>query len=238
MSAAADAKSELETLRIIGAHAGLTADASERFDKALTVIRGWLDRAKGANGHDKAQPEVLPLVLLWFATLNGTKHQHQLVKGLLVAGSLFVVYGESNSGKTFFLLDLGLTIAAGLAWRGRRTRRGLVIYVAGEGSASVRARVAAWRVAHPEISANLPFAIVPQAVDFLSGPSIDQLILTIRAAESECGESAVLIIVDTFARAIPGGNENDALDVGIAVAGADRVRTETGAAVGFVHHAG
>jgi RecA-family ATPase len=48
----------------------------------------------------------------------------------------------------------------------------------------------------------------------------------------------VLVIIDTFARAIPGGNENDALDVGIAVAGADRIRAETGAAVGFVHHAG
>ena len=90
----------------------------------------------------------------------------------------------------------------------------------------------------PEVSGGIPFAIVPQAVDFLSAESIQSLIETIRAAESECGEKVTLIIIDTFARALPGANENDAQDVGLAVAAADRIRTETGACVGFVHHAG
>jgi hypothetical protein len=48
----------------------------------------------------------------------------------------------------------------------------------------------------------------------------------------------VLLIIDTFARSIIGGDENSAQDVGQAVAGADLIRTETGAAVGFIHHAG
>src|SRR5207244_4185411 len=47
-----------------------------------------------------------------------------------------------------------------------------------------------------------------------------------------------LVVIDTFARAIAGGNENDAQDVGLAVAAADRIRAETGACMGFVHHAG
>jgi putative DNA primase/helicase len=181
---------------------------------------------------------IAPLTLLWFATLNGVTHQDHLVKNLLLAGSLFVVYGESNSGKTFIVLDIALAVAAGIPWRGRRTQRGLVIYVAGEGAASVRARVTAYRITHPDIDGGLPFAIIPQAVDFLSLDSIACLIEAVRAAESECGEKSVLIIIDTFARAIPGGNENDAQDVGLAVAGADRIRNETGACVGFVHHAG
>jgi RecA-family ATPase len=191
--------------------------------------------AKKLNG---AAAPVPLLALLWFSSLNEIAHQDHLVRDLLLAASLFVVFGESNSGKTFWLLDLCLAIAAGRVWRGRVTRKGLVIYVAGEGASSVRMRVTAYRMAHPEVSAGLPFAIVPFAVDFLNAESVTMLINTIWAAESECGEKAVLIIIDTFARSIPGGNENDAKDVGVAVAAADRIRVETDCCVGFVHHAG
>jgi AAA domain len=185
------------------------------------------------------EPATVPLLaLLWFATLQQIVRQDHLVRDLLLMASLFVVFGESNSGKTFWLIDLCLAVAAGTRWRGRLTRKGLVIYVAGEGAASVRMRVTAYRLAHPEIDAGLPFAIVPLAVDFLSPDSIAALIATVRAAESECGEKAVLIVIDTFARAIPGGNENDAQDVGVAVMGADRIRAEVDCCVGFVHHAG
>lgn len=184
---------------------------------------------------DSAVP---PLTLLWFATLNTATHQEQLVKRLLLAGSLFVVFGESNSGKTFWMLDLALAIAAGLPWRSRATRKGLVIYIAGEGAASVRARVTAYRLSHPEIGGGLPFAIIPQAVDFLNPEAVGSVIETIRAAESEVGEKCAVVIVDTFARAMAGGDENSAKDVGFAVAGADRIRAEIGCCVGFVHHAG
>jgi hypothetical protein len=175
--------------------------------------------------------------LLWFATLEQFKPQIHLVKNLLVAGSLFVIYGESSTGKTFLVLDLALSVAAGLPWRGRRTRAGLVLYIAGEGAESVRARVRAWRLTHPE-QADLPFAIIPHAVDFLDSQSIDRLILIIRQAEQQCGQKLALLIGDTFARSMPSGDENSAQDVGKAVAAADRIRIETGACVAFVHHAG
>src|SRR5262249_18502194 len=133
-----------------------------------------------------------PMNLLWYAALDGVVHQDQLIKGLIVAGSLFVIYGESNSGKTFWILDLALAVAAGRPWRGRRTKRGLVIYVAGEGAASVRARVAAYRREHSGIAADTPFCIVPQPVDFLNAASVDTLIATVRSAETKCGAKAVL----------------------------------------------
>lgn len=207
-------------------------EARRRFEResAGTGRNGASDNAESG-----APP---PLMLLWYATLGEANPQEQLVKNLLFSGSLAVVFGESNSGKTYFVLDLGLAIAAGIPWRGRRTRRGLVLYVAGEGAASVRSRVCAYRIAHPDISTGIAFAIIPQAVDFLNGESVDALVETINAAASESGEAIALVIVDTFARAIPGGNENDAQDVGLAVAAADRIRVSTGACVCFVHHAG
>lgn len=186
---------------------------------------------------DTATPPPL-LALMWYATLSEATRQEVIVKGLLLAGSLVVVFGESNSGKTFWVLDLVLALASGTPWCGRRTTRGLVIYVAGEGAGSVRTRVAAYRKAHPEIGGGLPFAIISQAVDFLNLESVASLIETIRAAESDCGEKCVIVVIDTFARAIPGGNENDAKDVGFAVACGDRVRAEIGCCLLFVHHAG
>lgn len=186
-------------------------------------------RASALSGQD--------LEVLWFSDLNRIESSPQIVRGLIISGSLAVLYGESNSGKTFFALDLALAVAAGAPWRGMRTRRGLVIYVAGEGAASVRSRVVAYRRQHPDVS-DLPFAIVPQAIDFLDADRFEELIHAIRKAETKSGEKAALVIVDTFARAIAGGDENSAQDVGSAVRAADKIRAETGAAVVFVHHAG
>ena len=207
--------------------------AAEPQSDRITRLQTRLDRTSPSD----VEPAPT-LALVWFATLQEVSHAPQLVKKLLLAGSLFVVFGESSSGKTFWILDLALAIAAGRPWRGRATRKGLVVYVAGEGAASVRARVAAFRQANPEIGAGLPFAIIPQAVDLLDDGAVQRLIETIRAAETECGEKCVLLVVDTFARAIPGADENSSQDVGQAVASADLIRTETGIAVGFVHHSG
>lgn len=192
-----------------------------------------------AQDASPVRPKLPPqaFALLWFSALKEVEHTDAIVKRLLIAGSLAVIFGDSNSGKTFFALDLALAIAAGKPWRGRMTKRGLVIYVAGEGAASVRIRIAAYRLENPDIT-GLPFAIVSQAVDFLSLDSINALIETIRAAETECGEKVVIVVIDTFARALAGGDENSAQDVGQAVAGADFIRSETGACVAFVHHAG
>lgn len=223
------------------------AESVHRAERKPAEPPGWMDDGPppldpngapaSAEHANSAATDTAVFTLLWFAALHDYVPAEQIVKGLLLAGSLFVIYGESNSGKTFFVLDLALAIASGSPWRGRRTRRGLVIYVAGEGAASVRARVAAYRRDHPD-AGGLPFAIVPQAVNFMDAVSVATLIATIRAAESEAGEKATLIIIDTFARALPGADENSAQDVGTAVAWADRVREDTGAAVGFVHHAG
>lgn len=188
------------------------------------------------NGFDHGDTPPLPVV--WFSDLDKPKHQSHLVKDLLLAGTLFVIYGESNSGKTFFLLDIALSVAAGAIWRGRRTHRGLVVYVAGEGATSVRNRVTAYRMANPDVSGGLPFVMVPCAVDFLRIESVDALIEAIQRAEGECGEKVAMVCIDTFARAVSGGDENSAMDVGRAVANADMIREVTGACVGFVHHAG
>jgi len=47
-----------------------------------------------------------------------------------------------------------------------------------------------------------------------------------------------LIIIDTVARAVAGGDENSSTDMGRLIAACDQIRTETGAHVALIHHAG
>ena len=83
-----------------------------------------------------------------------------LVQGLMVAGSLVLLYGESNTGKSTLAVDLGLAISTGSPWRGRRTRRGAVLHVAGEGLYGLAARLSAYRQQFPQ-TCGAPYGIVP-----------------------------------------------------------------------------
>jgi hypothetical protein len=83
-----------------------------------------------------------------------------LVKGWLDRGGASVVYGEPNSGKTFFALDLAFHIAAQLPWHGVRVDgQGVinhtcrVIYIACEGGTGVDNRVEAMKLERPDIAA-------------------------------------------------------------------------------------
>lgn len=74
-----------------------------------------------------------PLKYFWACDVQPVLDGQFVVKGIIQVGTLIVVFGESNSGKTFFVLDLVLAIAGGQFWRGRKVMRGLVVYI-GEGS--------------------------------------------------------------------------------------------------------
>jgi len=176
--------------------------------------------------------------VVWFATMKTPVHQDQLIKGLLLVNTLAVIYGEPGSGKTFMAMDMALAIAAGKLWRGRKTKKGLVVYVAAEGAASVQLRVTAYRKAYPDVDPRIPFCILPQAVDFLDTECVDRLITTIRVLESEVGERTALVVIDTLSRAMT-GNENSPEIMGAAIDSAERIRAASDqATVAFIHHAG
>lgn len=160
-----------------------------------------------------------------------------LLKHLIDRRSLVLVYGESGSGKTFFSVDLALHVATGSPWRGRRMSQGLVMYLAVENPGSVRNRVYAWREHHkPEPGA--PFVIVDAPMD-LRDPKVEQAIvdgyqLALREHHAEPG----VIVIDTLSRAMPGADENSPEDMTALIGACDRIRSETGAAIVMVHHAG
>ena len=183
-----------------------------------------------------------PLPLLWLHEIEPVLQAQDFVQGVLMERGAAVVYGESNSGKTFWTTDLALHVAAGKPWNGRRVDQGGVVYCVLEGGNGFRNRASAWRQAHadpddPDV--RLPFAAVPAAIN-LCDPDADtsRLIETVQAAGQAMGQPVKLVVVDTLARAMAGGNENAPDDMGALVANMDRIRAETGACVLFVHHCG
>jgi hypothetical protein len=143
-----------------------------------------------------------------------------LIPGVLVAGSFCVLYGQPGAGKSFLALDLALEIA----------RYGPVVYNAAEGQGGLYNRVQAAQQERQITTKNVYFLAVP--VDLRDPNTVDDLIEAIRVlAEPK------LVVVDTMARSMVGGDENSAKDVGEFIAGIDRLRSEFGCAVLLVHHA-
>lgn len=67
-----------------------------------------------------------------------------LIKNILEAETISVLFGASGSGKTFAILDMALCVATGTPWHGHKVKQGKVVYVCGEGKAGIRRRVTAW----------------------------------------------------------------------------------------------
>jgi len=191
---------------------------------------------------DRLPPEPAldtPLPLLWFDDIAPVLDAKDFVQGLLVAGGAAVVYGDSNAGKTFWVTDLALHVAAGKPWNGRRVDQGGVIYCALEGGNGFRNRVSAWRTANPMDGKPVPFAAVPASLNLLD-PEADtpRLVATIQAAAKRMGQPVKLVVIDTLSRAMAGGNENAPDDMGALVRSMDAIRAATGACLLFVHHSG
>jgi hypothetical protein len=207
------------------------ADAADRANIEETRRRrGTRQQRETAPPRDRLEP-------IWFEDIQPPVTSAALVKGVLDECGMSVLYGESGAGKTFFTLDLALHVALGWEWRGNRVRQSGVIYIAAEGQNGVRKRIEAFRQHHGLKDAFPPFALIPTSVDLLD-PAADTepLIAKIMAAASRF--PIKLVVVDTLARAMAGGNENASDDMGAFIRNIDRIRQETGAHVLIVHHCG
>lgn len=158
-----------------------------------------------------------------------------LVDGLLPSQGTFQVYGDSNTGKSFVVLDLLLCIASGQRWLDHFpvNETGQAVYVAAEGGFDLKDRVAAWM--GERHSGQVPYAfaaIVEQGIDLRYERDVDQLLDRLQEY------APVAVVFDTWALHMPGGDENSAKDVGRVIAALKRMATDLDALVGTVHHTG
>lgn len=218
-------------------------------DSQVTIIEPPADMPDGWDAADTDEPEaylghaVTPnraqptLPYFWFGDAEPSLEANDFVENLLTSGAMSVIYGPSNCGKTFFVLDLALHVAWGQEWRGKEVDKGAIVYLSLEGSQGVRNRIAAFRK-HHEIE-SLPFVVMPKPVDLLdSQADVAAVIQLTQFVAAHTGLPVRMVIVDTLSRAMAGGNENSPEDMTALIGNCDRIRDATGAHVSIVHHSG
>lgn len=196
-----------------------------------------LHEAKPAVKADSRGEEFKPYRVVRFADIEANLSNNDIIKGVIARQSIAVLYGPSGSTKSFCATEMGLAIASGQPWRGHRTKRGRVVYVAAEGARGMLNRLHGARM-HLALgpAERVDFLLVPSTVRLVEDtPDVDRFVQTIRM---EAGDGAALVIIDTLSQSMAGADENGPKDMTAAIAAAQRIRDELAAAVLIVHHSG
>jgi hypothetical protein len=131
---------------------------------------------------------------------------------------------------------MGMKIALGADYCGRKVKQGLVIYVAGEDAKGVELRAEGYRREHALDPATVPFLLMTKKFSLLEDKEVDAFIDECLAWEAWYGIKLELIFIDTFSVATEGLDEINGGDVGKVLGRVNRIVERTGAAVGIVHH--
>jgi len=169
-----------------------------------------------------------------FRDLEENSTKMWLVDRMFGDGEASVMYGKPGDGKSVLAEDLGLHVAAGLTWHGRKVKQGAVIYIALERYRLVKRRAIALRKKHKLVDP--PFAIVGGVFDMRQASAVEAICDIVKEVEAATGQAAVLIVIDTLSRALCGGDENSSKDMGALVAATGRLQDATDAHVMWVHH--
>jgi hypothetical protein len=154
-----------------------------------------------------------------------------LIKGLLYRQGLSVLYGPSNTGKSFAALNIAHHVAKGLRWNGRKVSKGRVLYLAAEGGAAFLNRVAA--LDQPELW------VLPAPLTLVGDGALGRELVDVALHLTAVGGAPFdLIVVDTLARVMGGEDENLAPAIAKLIRSLDYIRRATGAHVMLVHHSG
>lgn len=190
---------------------------------------------------DRSSP-VLNFTKAW--ELAKTSEVLDIVQGLLTHGGASVMFGPSNLGKSFWILDLAAAIATGREFRDElETDQGAVLYFSLEGRLAFQNRLDALRF-KGLIEEATPLFISFDGIDLSMRPEKDgfsygeMIVETIRQIEENEGCELKLVVIDTLSRALGGGDENSGRDMMIAVGELDYIRRKTSAHVAIVHHTG
>jgi hypothetical protein len=199
--------------------------------------------AKAKAGGPKAKAK---LEHVSFADAEPSFGGRKLVKGWLEQEQTSLIFGPSGCRKTFMMMDLALHVAAGWDWGGSKVRQGGVIYVAAEAGRSILNRVYAFKLHHGLEGVVLPFEVVTSPVDLCTKTEkskgrkndVEELVALVEEVGARMTVKPTLIIIDTVARALAGGNENSPDDIGRFVRALDWLRDKLRCHVASIHHIG
>ncbi|APH74094.1 hypothetical protein BSQ44_24040 [Aquibium oceanicum] len=175
-----------------------------------------------------------PLHILSYAEMEAMPEPEWLVEGLIQKRSTALMFGKSNSFKSFLAIDIGCSVSTGQPWHGGRTAQGKVLFVATEGSVGVgRLRIPTWFDYHSmSIEERENVHLFPREIRLDVVDDVSALI----SSMASIGTFA-LVVVDIFGGSMAGSEIEDKT-ARAWVHGIQRILRETGAAILTVAHTG
>jgi hypothetical protein len=156
------------------------------------------------------------------------------VEDVLQRDTLALLVGMQETFKSFIAVDLAMAVGTGRHWQGHAVQPAVVAYVSAEGGSGLPIRIEAWKTVkgHEQDQCFFLADQAPQFLDRKIGGDVDELLLAL----AELPEPPGLVVIDTAARAMVGGDENSAQDMGLFIDTAEKIRQATHATVLIVHH--
>jgi len=196
----------------------------------------WADVPPPDDPYDQAQPRSgFSARLLSRSALHNLPNPEPLIDNVLDQGTVALAYGKWGTGKSFIALDWACSVATGRHWQGRPTVQRRVLYVAAEGAFGLKGRTEAWERGWRVDVADGQFDVLPMPVNLTRERDVVELAALI--AENGYG----LVVFDTLARCMVGGDENSSRDCGVVVDAMNQLREVTPGGRGVIlgiHHTG
>jgi len=154
------------------------------------------------------------------------------IEGVLPAQGVACIFGPSGAGKSALVTSMVHSLALGVEWFDRAVTQCAVWCVVLEGGAGQRNRVEA---IEQRFGQQLPKSAKFTFSDLRLTQPEDVAELIARITKHG---GADVVIIDTLACAMAGGDENSSRDMGLAIAGAKALQRATEGLVVLVHHTG
>jgi hypothetical protein len=163
-----------------------------------------------------------------------------LVKNLLPAHGVAILYGASTVGKSFLILYLCIRIARGQTVLEHRSTKSGVLYIAAEGANGMRKRIKGLREKFDIKAENFQF--IGTAPNLLDDDDVTALIREAQDADedmqAETGTRLGLIVIDTTSASMPGANENTSETMSAMLSNAQKLGQATKSLVMLIAHPG
>ena len=169
--------------------------------------------------------------------LSEPKQLVYLIDELIEHPALVLLFAPPSAGKSFCAIGWACCVATGTPWLGRETKQGSVFYLAGEGHAGLSRRLKAWELHSGYELAPAPLFVSTIPAALMSAENVKEVIHAVQELTAVHGNPA-LIVIDTYARNMGGGDESSNKDTGVFINNIDQMRYLLGCTVVLVHHSG
>ena len=207
--------------------------SSAKCGKRWRTLAEFVDLAGGRKA------ELRPIEVLSRAEFETDEIPEAIVEGLLHRGSSANCNGGSKTGKSYFAAQLAMCVATGAPFLGLPARRGIVVYCCLEMTAAMMRR----RMEAISSDASVPMPEIGRDFHLVAPTRKRDVVVTLlgdsdgdRLAELVKRLGAVLLILDTLYKFIPGLDPSDNGEMGPVFARIARLATVTDAATLTLDH--